>query len=230
MEGARALGVRNIIDRCNLTVLVERGQEDLAAFLSRNEVRVIASMPCYSAENVDTQRGYGVFERSIDGLKILNDAGYGIEGSGLVLDLIYNPGGAFLPPSQEKLESAYKEELRGNFGIEFNSLITLANLPIKRFLDHLVRRDELDAYMDLLVDNFNSQTVPRLMCRDSVSVDWQGYVYDCDFNQALAMNLTGDAGGRAQDVFGIESFHELIGGDIKVDSHCFGCTAGAGSS
>ena len=234
VEGARSRGVRNIIDRCNLTVLVESGQEDLVAFLAQNQVRIVASMPCYSAENVDSQRGYGVFERSIDGLKRLNDAGYGIQGSGLILDLIYNPGGAFLPPSQEKLEKAYKEELRSNFGIEFNSLITLANLPIKRFLDLLVRRGELDSYMNLLVDNFNSQTVSRLMCRDTVSIDWHGSVFDCDFNQALTMNLVARDGstdeGKARDIFGITSFHELIGGDIRVDSHCFGCTAGAGSS
>ena len=230
VEGARSRGVRNIIDRCNLTILVESGQEDLVTFLARNHVRVVASMPCYSPDNVDSQRGYGVFERSIDALKMLNDAGYGIQGSGLVLDLIYNPGGAFLPPSQQKLEKAYKEELRGNFGIEFNSLITLANLPIKRFLDLLVRRGELDSYMNLLVDNFNSQTVSRLMCRDTVSIDWQGSVFDCDFNQALAMGIAGQDEGTTRTVFGIESFHELIGGDIRVDSHCFGCTAGAGSS
>ena len=238
VTGAREIGVSSIIDRCNLTVLMESGQEDLPQFLAENGVRVVASLPCYTQENVDGQRGRGVFDRSIAGLHLLNEHGYGIEGSGLVLDLMYNPSGAFLPPSQAKLEPAFKEELRTNYGIVFNSLITLTNLPIKRFLDHLVRRDQLDSYMGMLVDNFNPSTLDRLMCRDGVSVDWNGDIYDCDFNQQLMLNpdfpALASAGGRGTgqslNVFSIPSFSDLTGQQVKTGSHCFGCTAGSGSS
>ena len=164
-----------IIDRCNLTVLQEPGQEDLVDFLKENKVHIIASLPCYSADNVDTQRGNGVFERSIAALLALNDAGYGSDPA-LKLDLVYNPLGAFLPPPQEKLEVQYKQQLSDNFGILFDQLFTITNMPIKRFADFLHRRGELEEYMDLLVRNFNKDTVPKLMCLDTVSIGWDGKV------------------------------------------------------
>eukprot|EP00953_Heterococcus_sp_UTEX-ZZ885_P029886 15826-Heterococcus_DN1.PRE.2 len=192
VQQACAAGVE-VIDRCNLTVLQEPGQEDLAEFLAENKVRVVASLPCYSSKNVNMQRGSGVFDRSIAGLKKLNALGYGIEGSGLSLDLVYNPLGAFLPPPQQDLELKYKEELMSTFGIQFNSLFTITNMPIKRFADFLYRRGELKEYMDLLVRNFNPAAVKGLMCKDTVSVGWDGRIYDCDFNQQMGLGM-GTAG------------------------------------
>ena len=179
----------DIIDRCNLTVLQEPGQEDLIPFLVENNVHIVASLPCYSADNVDTQRGNGVFDRSISGLIALNDAGYGKPGSGLKLDLVYNPLGAFLPPPEKDLEAKYKEVLEENFGIVFNSLYTMTNMPVKRFTDFLYRRDELKDYMDLLVRNFNGDTVDNLMCRNTVSVGYDGKMFDCDFNQQVCVYM-----------------------------------------
>mmetsp|Transcript_28519 Transcript_28519/g.69114 ORF Transcript_28519/g.69114 Transcript_28519/m.69114 type:complete len:446 (+) Transcript_28519:541-1878(+) len=220
-----------IIDRCNLTVLQEPGQEDLVEFLKDNKVHIIASLPCYSAENVDQQRGNGVFERSIAALLALNDAGYSSQESDLRLDLVYNPLGAFLPPPQEKLEVQYKQQLADNFGILFDSLFTITNMPIKRFADFLHRRDELQGYMDLLVRNFNKDTVENLMCLETISVGWDGKIYDCDFNQQLGYAVGVDSihrGGKT--VFDLESLDELIESRIRTDNHCFGCTAGMGSS
>eukprot|EP00241_Pyramimonas_parkeae_P006396 CAMPEP_0114251346 /NCGR_PEP_ID=MMETSP0058-20121206/15220_1 /TAXON_ID=36894 /ORGANISM="Pyramimonas parkeae, CCMP726" /LENGTH=416 /DNA_ID=CAMNT_0001365139 /DNA_START=105 /DNA_END=1355 /DNA_ORIENTATION=+ len=222
---ARKLGVE-VIDRCNLTVLMEDGQSDLARFLAEQQVRVVASLPCYSAKNVDLQRGRGVFEKSIQGLLDLNALGYGKEGSGLSLDLVYNPGAGFLPPSQASLQEAYKAELRDCFGIVFNSLFTITNMPIKRFADFLYQRDELGSYMELLVNNFNPGAVAGVMCRDLVSVRYDGQLYDCDFNQQLDMRIP----GPKQTVFDLESLDDITGTSIFTDSHCFGCTAGAGSS
>ncbi|KAG7348108.1 radical SAM/Cys-rich domain protein [Nitzschia inconspicua] len=219
-----------IIDRCNLTVLQEPGQEDLVKFLKENKVHVIASLPCYSAENVNTQRGNGVFERSIAALIALNDAGYSKDPN-LRLDLVYNPLGAFLPPPQGKLETQYKERLADNFGILFDQLFTITNMPIKRFADFLHRRGELEEYMELLVRNFNPDTVPQLMCLDTVSVSWDGRIYDCDFNQQLGYAVGVDSihrGGKT--VFDIESLDDLMNLPIRTDNHCFGCTAGMGSS
>ncbi|CAJ1961439.1 unnamed protein product [Cylindrotheca closterium] len=219
-----------IIDRCNLTVLQEPGQEDLVEFLKENKVHIIASLPCYSEENVDQQRGNGVFERSIAALLALNDAGYSSQ-SDLRLDLVYNPLGAFLPPPQEKLEVQYKQQLADNFGILFDSLFTITNMPIKRFADFLHRRDELQGYMDLLVRNFNKDTVENLMCLETISVGWDGKIYDCDFNQQLGYAIGVDSihrGGKT--VFDLESLDELIESRIRTDNHCFGCTAGMGSS
>jgi radical SAM/Cys-rich protein len=219
-----------IIDRCNLTVLQEPGQEDLIDFLQENRVRIVASLPCYSAENVDQQRGNGVFERSIAALLALGEAGYGIPGSDLTLDLVYNPLGAFLPPEQEQLEVQYKEVLEENFGILFNSLFTMTNMPIKRFADFLHRRGELKGYMDLLVRNFNKDTTERLMCLDTVNVGWDGHVYDCDFNQQLGYEVGVDSIHRGGlTVFDMDSF-DLSDKPIRRDNHCFGCTAGMGSS
>jgi radical SAM/Cys-rich protein len=220
-----------IIDRCNLTVLQEPGQEDLVEFLKKNKVTIIASMPCYSEENVDQQRGNGVFERSISALLALNEAGYGVEGSGMKLDLVYNPLGAFLPPEQQKLEEKYKVELEENFGILFNQLFTMTNMPIKRFADFLHRRDELKGYMELLIRNFNADTTKSLMCLDTVSVGYDGKVFDCDFNQQLGLMVGTDAIHKdGLSVFDMESLADLQKHEIRTDNHCFGCTAGMGSS
>ena len=226
----------DIIDRCNLTVLQEPGQQDLVDFLLANKVHIVASLPCYSADNVDKQRGNGVFDRSISALLALNDAGYGKEGTGLVLDLVYNPLGAFLPPSQQDLEVKYKEVLAENFDIVFNNLFTMTNMPVKRFTDFLYRRDELKDYMDLLVRNFNPATIDNLMCGNTVSVGFDGSVYDCDFNQQLGYVIgSSDIEDEANEkkgktVFDISSLNDLKCDPIKNDNHCFGCTAGAGSS
>lgn len=211
-----------VIDRCNLTVLYEEGQDDLADFLAENRARVVASMPCYSEANVDAQRGRGVFEKSIQALRDLNALGYGSE---LPLDLMYNPGGGFLPPAAAKLEDAYRAELRDNFGVVFSSLLTLTNMPIKRFADYLVQKGELESYMQLLLDNFNSAAVPGVMCKETVSVNWEGKLYDCDFNQQLALGMAG-----APTIWDISSLDDVTGRKIGTDNHCFGCTAGAGSS
>ena len=220
-----------IIDRCNLTVLQEPGQEDLVEFLKEQKVRIIASMPCYSEENVDQQRGNGVFERSISALLALNEAGYGTEGSDLMLDLVYNPLGAFLPPEQQKLEQQYKVQLKDNFSILFNTLFTMTNMPVKRFADFLHRRGELKDYMDLLIRNFNVDTTTSLMCLDTVSVGYDGKVFDCDFNQQLGYVVGSNAihqGGLS--VFDMETLADLQQYGIRTDNHCFGCTAGMGSS
>jgi len=214
----------DIIDRCNLTVLQEPGQEDLVNFLAEHRVHVIASLPCYSAANVDKQRGSGVFDRSIAALLALNEVGYGAPGTGLRLDLVYNPLGAFLPPEQSKLEAKYREELEASFGVRFDSLYTITNMPIKRFADFLHRRGELAEYMDLLVRNFNPETTEKLMCLDTVSIGWDGGVYDCDFNQQLGFGL------RRKTVFDVENLSDLLDVPIRTDNHCFGCTAGMGSS
>jgi len=226
VEQARALGVE-VIDRCNLTILQEPGQDDLAGFLAQRGVRVVASLPCYSEQNVDSQRGKGVFEGSIEGLKTLNALGYGKEGSGLILDLVYNPGGAFLPPSQQLLEQDYKQKLNQEFGIEFNSLLTLANMPISRFGSMLVSKGQFDEYMALLRGSFSVGNLPGLMCRSTVSVDWQGHLYDCDFNQMLKIPLQKEGASRhLVDLLR----DDLQGNPVTVADHCFGCTAGQGSS
>ncbi|KAJ1475153.1 hypothetical protein T484DRAFT_1634310 [Baffinella frigidus] len=234
VKEGRRLG-KEVIDRCNLTVLSEPGQEDLAAFLAENKVRVVASLPCYSEKNVDTQRGRGVFDKSIHGLLQLNQLGYGVPGSGLSLDLVYNPLGAFLPPEQTALEAQYRAKLAEDFGIVFTSLFTLSNMPVKRFADFLHRRGELQQYMELLVRNFNVATVPGLMCTNLVSVGWDGKIFDCDFNQQLAIPmLQGDAAtlkvAGFPTVFDVAALADTVGCKVATDGHCFGCTAGNGSS
>jgi radical SAM/Cys-rich protein len=216
-----------VIDRCNLTILVEPGQVDLAAFLAEHRVRVTASLPCYSADNVDEQRGGGVFERSVRGLRRLNALGYGVPGSGLELDLVYNPVGAFLPPPQAALEADYRRELDARFGIVFTRLITITNMPISRFALALERDGGLEPYMRLLVASFNPATVSGLMCRAQVSVGWDGALYDCDFNQMLEIPL---AGGERPTIWDIDDFGAVAGREIATAAHCYGCTAGAGSS
>ncbi|CAL8469655.1 g9196 [Coccomyxa elongata] len=228
---ARKLGVE-IIDRCNLTVLQEPGQEDLVEFLAQNQVRVVASLPCYSEGNVDEQRGRGVFERSIAGLCALNAVGYGRPGSGLTLDLVYNPNGAFLAPPQQQLQEAYKAELAEAYGITFNGLLCLNNMPIKRYVDYLQRKGQLEGYMALLLRSFNAAAAEAVMCRATVSVGWDGRIYDCDFNQQLelGLRLPGRKDKEHLTVFDIETLDQLTGVPIACDNHCFGCTAGSGSS
>jgi radical SAM/Cys-rich protein len=216
---------RHVIDRCNLTILLEEGYHDLAEFLAGNEVEIIASMPCYSAENVNAQRGEGVFEGSIAALQLLNSLGYGTD-SDLPLHLVYNPVGAFLPVSQAELEADYKRELKKHFGIVFNNLYTLANLPIGRFASYLRHNNKLDEYMELLIEAFNPATIDGLMCRNTISVGWRGEVYDCDFNQQLGMQYNNGAGIFLWDI----DPDSLEGREIMTGNHCFGCTAGAGSS
>jgi len=221
----------DIIDRCNLTVLQEPGQEDLIDFLVKHKVHIVASLPCYSADNVNKQRGSGVFDRSISALLAFNDAGYGKSGSGLYLDLVYNPLGAFLPPPQESLELKYKEVLAEDFGIGFNSLFTMTNIPVKRFTDFLYKRGELKDYMDLLVRNFNQDTVDNLMCTNTINVGHDGKIFDCDFNQQLGYGIgSSDFHDDGKTVFDVSTLAELKSDTIKNDNHCFGCTAGMGSS
>jgi radical SAM/Cys-rich protein len=243
---------RHVIDRCNLTILLENGYEDLVEFLAARKVEIIASMPCYSAENVNAQRGEGVFEGSIAALQLLNSLGYGIDPE-LPLHLVYNPVGAFLPPSQDELENDYKRELKKHFGIVFNKLYALTNLPIGRFASYLRHSGKLDDYMRLLIEAFNPATIDGLMCRNTISVGWRGEVYDCDFNQQLGMQWVGRDGppGRPNgpsrtSIAARRAYPDhdqsdpLFLWDIDPDSveereimtgeHCFGCTAGAGSS
>jgi radical SAM/Cys-rich protein len=219
---------QHVIDRCNLTILLESGYEDLAAFLAVNKVEIIASMPCYSAENVNAQRGEGVFEGSIAALKLLNSLGYGIDPE-LPLHLVYNPVGAFLPPSQGALEDDYKRELKKHFRIVFNKLYALTNLPIGRFASYLRHSGKLAEYMELLIDAFNPATVGGLMCRNTISVGWRGEVYDCDFNQQLGMQWSSAGGSKPLFLWDIDP-DSLEDRDIMTGDHCFGCTAGAGST
>jgi radical SAM/Cys-rich protein len=224
---ARAMGVR-VIDRCNLTVLAEPGQEDLAEFLAAERVEIVASLPCYTPELVDRQRGKGVYEISIASIRRLNALGYGREASGLTLDLVYNPQGASLPPPQAKLEADYKRILAEQSGIVFNRLYTLANMPIQRFGSTLVSKGQFNDYMRLLRGAHRDENLDAVMCRSLVSVDWQGYLYDCDFNQMLGLPLVvaGRARPHLSDVMGAD----LAGNPIVVRDHCYGCTAGQGSS
>ncbi|MCP3661402.1 MAG: radical SAM/Cys-rich domain protein [Gammaproteobacteria bacterium] len=227
VEEARQLGVQ-VMDRCNLTVLEEPGQEGLADFLAEQQVEVVASMPCYLEENVDGQRGKGVYESSIRGLKRLNQLGYGDEGGALMLDLVYNPQGSTLPPDQEGLEADYKRRLWGDYKIRFNHLFTLANMPISRFGSMLLSRGEFDSYMQLLRDNYSQSNLETVMCRSLLSVDWQGYLFDCDFNQMLDMPLDQSDRDRIHISDSMDSdFQERL---IRIAEHCYGCTAGQGSS
>jgi radical SAM/Cys-rich protein len=224
---ARARGAR-VIDRCNLTILLEPGHEDLAQFLAAQRVDIVASLPCYTPELVDRQRGEGVYEKSIAAIRRLNALGYGREGSGLVIDLVYNPQGASLPPAQAKLEADYKRILGEQFGIVFNRLYTLANMPIQRFGSTLVSKGQFNAYMQLLRGAHRDENLEGVMCRSMVSIDWQGYLYDCDFNQMLGLPIA--VAGRARPHLRDVMARDLAGGPIVVRDHCYGCTAGQGSS
>jgi radical SAM/Cys-rich protein len=226
VRAARAQGVR-VIDRCNLTILFEPGQAGLAAFLAEQRVEIVASMPCYSAANVDKQRGDGVFDLSIAALQQLNALGYGLPGSGLVLNLVYNPQGAALPPDQQTLQADYKRELLAHFGIVFNDLFALTNMPIQRFGSTLVSKGSFDAYMELLKNSYQPHNLAGVMCRSTVSVDHQGWLSDCDFNQQLGLPL-GTSGLRRhlRDLLKTSIDEQAI----RVAGHCYGCTAGQGSS
>ena len=223
---ARAMGKR-VLDRCNLTIVTEPGYGWVPGFFAENEVEVIASMPCYSPENVNAQRGEGVFDSSIEALRQLNRHGYGTA-PGLVLDLVYNPNGAKLPPPQEALEADYKREMWTHFGIRFNRLYTITNMPIARFASYLKRANAYGDYLRLLLEHFNPASVEGLMCRDTISVDWEGRVYDCDFNQQLDLSHP-DARGDALRLWDLdpEAWRHM---PIRTGAHCYGCTAGQGSS
>jgi len=226
VRAAREQGIA-VIDRCNLTILGEPGQEDLAVFLAEQQVEVVASLPCYLEENVDRQRGNGVFEKSLAGLRQLNALGYGRGDGPLRLNLVYNPGGAALPPAQAALESAYKTELLQRYGVVFNLLYVLANMPIKRFGSELMASGGFHRYMETLRQVHRNENLPGVMCRTLISVDWQGAVYDCDFNQMLAMPL---GGGSAPVMLADLLAVNLENRPISVAGHCYGCTAGQGSS
>ena len=226
VRAARAQGVR-VIDRCNLTILFEPGQDGLAAFLAEQRVEIVASMPCYSAANVDKQRGDGVFDLSIAALQQLNALGYGQPGSGLVLNLVYNPQGASLPPDQQTLQADYKRELLAHFGIVFNELFALTNMPIQRFGSTLVSKGSFDAYMELLKNSYQPHNLAGVMCRSTVSVDYQGWLSDCDFNQQLGLPLgTSGLKRHLRDLLKTRLDEQAI----RVAGHCYGCTAGQGSS
>jgi radical SAM/Cys-rich protein len=229
VQGARSLG-RRVIDRCNLTILLEAGHEDLAEFLAANEVEIIASLPCYTQENVDRQRGLGTFEASIAALRRLNDLGYGRAGSPLRLDLVYNPLGPSLPGAQRQLEADYKRELGQRFGIEFHHLLTITNMPIRRFAEQLARLGRGEEYQTLLERSFNAATVAELMCRHQVSVDWNGRIYDCDFNLMLELPLPDENSTGRRTIWDVDWLEVFANGPIATASHCFGCTAGSGSS
>ena len=222
---ATALGV-HVIDRCNLTILFEPGQDGLGEFLASHRVEVVASLPCYSSANVDKQRGKGVFDKSVAALQQLNALGYGHEGSGLTLSLVYNPQGPSLPPDQVALQADYQRELFEHFGIVFNHLFVIANMPIQRFGSTLISRGQFNDYMRLLKENFSAANLDNVMCRNLVNVDWQGYLYDCDFNQQLELALPGKGRPHLRDL--LQS--DLLGNMIRVADHCYGCTAGQGSS
>ncbi len=225
---AREIGVR-VIDRCNLTILFEPGYEDLAEFLAEQGVDVVASLPCYSAENVDKQRGKGVFELSIDALQKLNALGYGQPGSALSLSLVFNPQGPSLPPDQKKLEADYKRELFDQFGIVFNELFTITNMPIQRFGSMLISKGQFDDYLTLLKHNFAAANLKTVMCKTMVSVDYLGYLYDCDFNQQLGKDMPVQGVGPRPHLSDLLT-QDFVQEPIWVAEHCYGCTAGQGSS
>ena len=228
VSAARALDT-TVIDRCNLTILLEPGYEDLGRFLADNQVQIVASLPCYMEENVDSQRGKGVYDKSMQALRQLNSLGYGKPGSGLSLTLVYNPTGAYLPPPQDRLEEDYKQFLADRFDIEFDRLFTITNMPIARFGSTLISKGEFENYMNLLKDSFSAANLQGLMCLNQLSIDWQGYVYDCDFNQMLNMNIRDPEKGRKLHISDL-SATSLENIPVSIADHCYGCTAGQGSS
>lgn len=220
---ARDRGLK-VIDRCNLVILLEKGFQDMAEFLAENQVGIVASLPCYLKENVDKQRGKGTFNASIKALQLLNELGYGIGNIGLELNLVFNPQGATLPPEQQGLERTYKQHLHEHYGIVFNHLFAMTNLPIQRFGSALLSTGKFDDYLQLLKDNFHAPNLDKVMCKNTLSVDWQGFVYDCDFNQMLRIPLSGNQKTH------LVQMSELTGKTIATMQHCYGCTAGQGSS
>ncbi len=227
VTAARDLGV-HVIDRCNLTILEQPGHEDLAQFLTDHEVEIVASLPCYLEKNVDAQRGSGAFEASIRSLQMLNRFGYGQLRSPLALNLVYNPQGPVLPPAQAQLEDEYRLHLGDEFGIVFNQLYVVTNMPIQRFGSTLISKGQFEPYMDLLKNAYQAKNLDSVMCRSVLSVDWQGYVYDCDFNQMLGLPLAWK--NRPRTHIGQLMGDDLTGNPIVVKDHCYGCTAGQGSS
>ncbi len=226
VEALSRLG-KKIIDRCNLTIIVSNPKyNDLPEFFAKHRVNLVSSLPYYNKIRTDAQRGEGVFEDSIKALKMLNEVGYGQEGSGLELDLVYNPSGAFLPGCQSSLELEFKRHLKRKYGIDFNQLFTITNLPISRFLDYLLESGNYESYMQALVEAFNPATVDGVMCRNTISVSWDGYLYDCDFNQMLDLKVAPES-TRHLDHFDLKTLNER---PIVLNQHCYGCTAGAGSS
>ena len=222
VEQASSRGLK-VIDRCNLVILLEAAYQDLAEFMSINKVEIVASLPCYLQENVDKQRGKGTFNASIEALQRLNQLGYGQDDTGLILNLVFNPQGTELPPDQQTLQQAYKDYLLEHYSIVFNQLFAMANLPIQRFGSQLISKGQLDDYLQLLKDNFQQDNLDQVMCKNTLSIDWQGFVYDCDFNQMLHLPLTGQTTH-------IREVIELIEQPITTLDHCYGCTAGQGSS
>jgi radical SAM/Cys-rich protein len=227
VESAVGLG-RHVMDRCNLTVIFEPGKDYLPELFQRHGVELVCSLPCYSQENVDKQRGKGTFDTSIRALQRLNEIGYGQSDSNLILNLIYNPVGPHLPPPQQKLEQDYKQILAENFGIAFNHLYCLTNMPITRYATHLKLRGEYDRYLDLLSTNFNGATLDQVMCRNLISVGWEGLIFDCDFNQMLNLPIR-DRAGKPLHISSL-SIEQVRNYAITVGDHCYACTAGAGSS
>lgn len=215
----------NIIDRCNLSVLFEKGQETTAAYLANYKVTIIASLPCYTEDNVDSQRGKDTYNKSILALKLLNKLGYGQEGSGLILNLVFNPLGTTLPPNQNELELDYKKSLQTEHGIIFNNLFTITNMPINRFAKTLIKNDEYNAYNDLLFNSFNYKAAENIMCKNQLSISWNGEIFDCDFNQALNIPI----GGDKKTIWDVDNFNDVCQ-KISFENHCYGCTAGNGSS
>jgi len=227
VKQARALGIR-VIDRCNLTILLEQEYQDLAQFLADQQVEVVASLPCYAEQNVDKQRGKGVYQESINALKKLNQLGYGQQNSRLTLNLVFNPGGPSLPPPQAPLERDYKEQLLASHGIVFNSLFALTNMPISRFGSFLLSKGEFNNYMGLLKDSYCEDNLSGLMCKNLISVDWQGYIYDCDFNQMLDIPMI--ASDKPKTHLSELTTAQLEAKPVRVADHCYGCAAGQGSS
>jgi radical SAM/Cys-rich protein len=226
LEECRRLG-KKIMVRCNLTIIVANPKyHDLPEFYRRHQVEVVSSLPFYNAERTDRQRGKGVFESSIQALHMLNAVGYGKEGSGLVLSLVYNPAGAFLPATQASLEKQFKKALLEEFGIRFNHLFAITNMPVSRFLDFLLQSGNYEGYMEKLVNAFNAQAATSVMCRNTISVGWDGYLYDCDFNQMLELQVEAPSSTHISQF----NLDELNKRDIVLNQHCYGCTAGAGSS
>lgn len=226
VEQLSTLG-RQVIVRCNLTIiLANKKYHDLPNFFKEHQVHVVSSLPYFQASRTDAQRGDGVFEKSVKALQMLNEVGYGQEGGGLVLDLVYNPSGAFLPSSQQSLEAEFKRRLKGGYNIDFNNLFCITNLPVSRFLDYLVTSGNYDSYMQKLIDAFNPVAAAGVMCRNTISVGWDGFLYDCDFNQMLELKVEEKAPQHIKD-FDLKQLDER---SVKLNQHCYGCTAGAGSS
>lgn len=226
VEEASKIGIKDIIVRSNLTIIrANKKYHDLPKFFKKHGIHVVSSLPYYKRGRTDKQRGDGVFDKSIKALQMLNEEGYGVPGSGLKLDLVYNPSGAFLPGDQAALEQDFKEALMEDFGISFNQLFAITNLPISRFLEYLIASDNYEDYMESLVEAYNPAAVEGVMCRNTISVSWEGYLYDCDFNQMLDLKVA--ASGKHLSEFDLKDLHAR---DIIISQHCYGCTAGAGSS